>query len=91
MALRKTVKHTGQIKKLHNMKIYVSTKPRAKKEEVKKVDKTHFVVSVTEPPVDGAANHAVIKTLSEYFKIRPNKIIMISGSTSRQKIFEIII
>lgn len=72
------------------MKIFVSVKPRAKKTEVKKIDETHYSVAVTEPPVDGAANHAVIKALSEYFNIRPNKILMISGFNSRQKVIEIV-
>ncbi|MCL5970289.1 MAG: DUF167 domain-containing protein [Patescibacteria group bacterium] len=71
------------------MKIFVTARPRAKKEEVKKIDDTHFIVSVTEPPVDGAANHGVIKALSDYFKVRPNRIIMVSGFNSRQKIFEL--
>ncbi|MDO8658320.1 MAG: DUF167 domain-containing protein [Candidatus Levybacteria bacterium] len=71
------------------MKIFVTAKPRAKKEEVEKIDDIHYHVAVVEPPMGGEANHAVIKALSVYLKIRPNKIIMISGFNSRQKIFQI--
>lgn len=71
------------------MRIFVTAKPKAKKEEVKKIDDAHYYVGVVEPPVDGAANHGVIKALSKYFKVRPNRIIMLSGFTSREKILEI--
>lgn len=72
------------------MKIYVTAKPRAKKEEVKKIDECHFVVSVKEPPVQGRANTAIIEALAKYFAKPKNKIIMVSGYTSREKIFEVL-
>ena len=38
------------------------------------------------PPVDGKANEAIIKALAKHFKTR---VRMISGQTSRRKIFEV--
>lgn len=71
------------------MKISVVAKPRSKKEYIKKVDHTHYVVAIKEPPVGGKANHAIIKSLAEYFAVTPSGITIISGVTSKQKVFDI--
>jgi len=71
------------------MKIFVKAKPSAKEEEVKKIDDDHFVVSVKEPPVKGKANWAIVRTLAKYFGITSDKVKIISGYTSRQKIIRI--
>ncbi|PIT88970.1 MAG: hypothetical protein COU27_02835, partial [Candidatus Levybacteria bacterium CG10_big_fil_rev_8_21_14_0_10_36_7] len=47
--------------------------------------------AVKEPPVGGKANHAIIKALSEYFKVPLTGVRLISGHTSRQKMFDIAI
>jgi hypothetical protein len=72
------------------MKIFVSVKPSAKEEKVLCLDETHFKVSVKEPPVDGRANWAVIRTLSDYLKKPATSLRIVSGQTSRQKILEIL-
>lgn len=71
------------------MKIFVKAKPKAREEEVLKVDENHFIVAVKEPPVDGKANEAIVRVLSEYFKIPKAQVRIISGQKSRQKIIEI--
>ena len=71
------------------MKIFVKAKPNAREEEVLKVDENHFVVAVKEPPVGGRANEAIVKALSEYFKIPKSQVRITSGHTSRQKVVEI--
>lgn len=72
------------------MKIFVKAKPFAKEEKIDKVDGIHFVVAVREPPVRGAANRAIIKVLAEYFNISVGQINLISGFSSREKVFEVI-
>lgn len=72
------------------MKIFVKVKPKAKENKIEKIDENHFKVSVTEPPVGGKANLAVIVNLAEYLKIPKAKIRIISGQTSRNKIIEIL-
>ena len=72
------------------MKIFIKAKPGAREEKVEKVDETHFVVAVREPPVAGRANMAIIKVMAEYFKVAPSRARIISGFTSRQKVLEII-
>lgn len=71
------------------MKIFVKAKPGSKTEKVEKVDESHFIVSVKEPPRDGKANAAIVRALSDYFNISPSRVSIVSGSESRDKIIEI--
>jgi uncharacterized protein len=83
------------------MKIIVKAKTRAKVEKVERVtqpslglskDKDELViykVSVKEAPVDGKANEAIIKALANYFDVAPSNISLITGQTSKRKVFEI--
>lgn len=72
------------------MKIFVQAKPNAREERVEKIDETHFTVAVREPPVNGLANAAIRKALAGHFKIAPSCVRLISGFSSRNKVFEII-
>lgn len=71
------------------MRIFVKAKPKSKSEYVKRTGDLSFVVVVKEVPEKGKANKAIIKALAEFFSIPASLIILISGQTSRQKIFEI--
>jgi uncharacterized protein YggU (UPF0235/DUF167 family) len=79
------------------MKIFVTAKPRAKIPSIKKLEglfdeqkaSPRFIVAVKEPPVDGRANYTIQKILAEYFKVSPSKIRLISGQSSRSKVFEL--
>ncbi|MBI2068839.1 MAG: DUF167 domain-containing protein [Candidatus Yanofskybacteria bacterium] len=70
------------------MRINVKAKPNSNENKVEKIDDQNFVVSVKEPPVQGRANRAVVKALSEYFHT-PN-VRIVSGRISRQKIVDIL-
>ena len=71
------------------MQINVKVKPSAGRNEIKKIDDTHFEVKVTVPPEKGRANERTIELLSKYFKIPKSKICLIKGETYREKVFEI--
>ncbi|MDP2598277.1 MAG: DUF167 domain-containing protein [Candidatus Liptonbacteria bacterium] len=71
------------------MKIFVKAKPRAKTAGIQKIDDTHFIVSVKEPPSEGRANWAIERTLAEYFNVPVSRVRIVSGHTSRDKIVEI--
>lgn len=73
------------------MKILVKAKTNAKIEKVEKVDKPTIVykVSVKESPIDGKANEAVIKALAKYFDVAKSSVELVSGQTSKQKVFMI--
>lgn len=72
------------------MKLFIKAKPRAYEAKVEKIDDTHFVVSVREPPENGLANRGVVKALAEYFGVAQTRVRIVSGFTSRQKVVEII-
>lgn len=71
------------------MKIFVSAKPSAKKDEVVQLNATHFKVSVKAPPQDGKANDAIEKVLAEFLGLAPSCVRVIKGHTSKNKIVEI--
>lgn len=71
------------------MKIFVKAKPRSKEERVEKIDDTHFVVFVKEPPVQGRANAAISRALAEYFEVPASSILLVSGFASKEKTFEL--
>jgi len=72
------------------MKINVKAKPNAREEKVEKIDENNFVISVKEPPVQGKANAAINRALANYFKVPIFQVKMLSGFTSKQKVFEIL-
>ncbi len=48
-----------------------------------------YKVSVKEAPVAGRANEAIVRALAEYFEVGRARVRLVSGQTSKQKIFEI--
>lgn len=83
------------------MKILVKAKTKAKKDEVvlltlptlgfsEKKEMVTYKVSVTEAPVAGRANLAIAKLLANFFAVPPSRVALITGQTSKQKVFEII-
>lgn len=71
------------------MKIFIEAKPKSKEEKIEKIDEKHFKVWVKEPPHDGKANMAIMKVIIKYFNIRWTDISLVSGFSSRTKVFEI--
>lgn len=84
------------------MRIIVKAKPKAKKEIVELLSKPTlnfegidpepdvYKVLVKEPPIGGQANEAIIKALAKHFNKPSSKVILISGTISKQKIFDIL-
>lgn len=71
------------------MKIFVKAKPSSFQNKIEKTDETSFTVSVTEPPIQGRANRAIVEILAEYFGVLKTSVKIVSGATSRNKIIEI--
>ena len=69
------------------MRINIKAKPNSSENKVDKIDDLNFVVFVKDPPVQGRANRAIIKALSEYFHTPNIRIVL--GHISRNKVVKI--
>lgn len=72
------------------MKIFVKARPNVKQEKVEKINETHFIVSVKEPPKEGKANKAIARALADYFAVAASRVCLVSGFYAKQKTFEIL-
>ena len=80
------------------MRIFVKVKPNSRENKVvppkerlfnSPETKDFYVVFVKEPPKEGKANDAVILGLATYFKCSRSSVRLVSGATSKTKVFEI--
>lgn len=71
------------------MRIFVKAKPGSFKEHVEKVDETHFIIAVREPPEKGLANLVIRKALADFLSISPSRITQLSGFASRNKVYAV--
>ncbi|ATW24945.1 DUF167 domain-containing protein [Candidatus Formimonas warabiya] len=67
----------------------VKVQPRASKSEIAGIIGDAVKLRITSPPVDGAANEAVIRFFADLFRKPAKDIAIISGLLSRNKIVEI--
>lgn len=68
----------------------VRIQPRASKNGVTLMQDGSLKIRLTAPPVDGAANEALVKFLSAILSISKSQVEIVSGHTGRQKIIRII-
>ncbi len=67
----------------------VKVQPRASREEIGEPLGGELRVKVTAPPVDSAANEAVVKLLAKTLGIGRSRVALVRGPTSRHKVFRI--
>lgn len=72
------------------MLLNIKVTPRASKNEVIKLDNENYRVRLTAAPVDGKANIALIKLLSDYFNVAKNRISIVKGDRGKIKLIKII-
>ncbi|MCK9521196.1 MAG: DUF167 domain-containing protein [Dehalococcoidia bacterium] len=71
-------------------RLAVRVTPRASRDEVKGFnDEGALLVRVTAAPTDGAANAAVTKLLAKALGLPSRDVVMVSGASARQKLFEV--
>ncbi len=65
--------------------VAVQVTPRAKKNEIAGWQGEVLRVRLTAPPVDGAANAALVAFLADALGVRKSQVELVGGLTSRQK------
>lgn len=70
-----------------NLKLHVS--PRGSKNEITGWRDDVLCVKLTAPPVEGAANAAVVRFIADALKIRKSQVELVSGDKSREKVVRI--
>ena len=70
------------------MRIVIKVIPNAKQEKIVE-EGGKFKVYLNAPAVEGKANKALIQFLAEHYKTKRNKISIIKGEKSREKVIEI--
>ncbi|MDE2096761.1 MAG: DUF167 domain-containing protein [Patescibacteria group bacterium] len=73
------------------MKITVIVKPNSKKESVEELVDGGLRVSVKEPALEGKANTAAIGVVAKHFNVSRSSVKIVSGLSSRRKVFDIVI
>jgi uncharacterized protein (TIGR00251 family) len=63
----------------------VKVQPRAAKNQIGTVQGNELKIQVTAPPVDSAANEALVEFLAEQFDCGRNRIEIVRGHKSRHK------
>jgi len=72
------------------MRVTIIAHPNSKKPRVEEDLLGELHVYVSDPPLEGRANEAIIKALSKHFNVNRGHVLFISGTKSKSKTFEII-
>jgi uncharacterized protein len=67
----------------------VRIQPRASKNEIVTMESGGIKIRLTAPPIDGAANEALVKFLAAVLSVPKSHVEIVSGHTSRDKIVRI--
>lgn len=72
------------------MKVSVQVKPGSKKGPLVQASLDgHLLVYIREPAVEGKANAAVVKLISEYYNVPKSSVKIVEGYKSRNKVISI--
>lgn len=71
------------------IRIRVRVQPRSSRNRIAGVYGDAIKLSVTAPPVDGAANTAVIALLADVFDVPKGAVAIVAGRTSRDKVVQV--
>ena len=73
----------------HGARVDLRVVPRASRTKIDGVRGGRLVVRVTAPPVDDAANRAVVETLAEALDLPRSAVRIVAGATGRNKSVEL--
>ena len=69
-----------------SVRITVRAKPRAKTSRVVRAEGLSIEVALAAPPVDGAANEALVRVLAEVLDVPRGAVSLVRGASGRQKV-----
>lgn len=69
------------------LKLHIT--PRGSRNEIIGRRGDALCVKITAPPVEGAANEAIVKFIADALGVRKNKVEIVSGGKSREKTLRI--
>ena len=70
-------------------RINIRVIPRAKRDDVEGRRGDAFVVRLQAPPVEGAANKALVKILAKKLGVRSGDVTIVAGHKARDKVIEV--
>ncbi len=71
------------------MRFLIRVHPRGQRDQVIGLIGNAFKVQVTAPPVDGAANEAVVALLAHWLAVPRRTVSIVRGQTGRDKVVEV--
>jgi uncharacterized protein (TIGR00251 family) len=71
------------------VRLSVRVQPRASRSEVVGIHGDALKIRLSAPPVDGAANAALIEFLADIFAVGRRSVRILAGESSRSKVVEI--
>ena len=71
------------------MKIKIKVVPGARKQEIIQMSDGSLKIKLHSQPVRFKANKELIEVLANYYNVQKDKISIVSGYSSRQKVIEI--
>ncbi|HJU74627.1 MAG TPA: DUF167 domain-containing protein [Gemmatimonadaceae bacterium] len=73
----------------HGVRFSVHVQPRAASTEVRGIRNGALYVRLQAPPVDGAANDALVKLLASSLGVSRRAIRVVAGATARHKVVDV--
>jgi uncharacterized protein (TIGR00251 family) len=74
---------------IESITVSIRIQPRASKNEITRMENGGLKIRLTAPPVDGAANDALVRFLADALSVPRSQVDIVSGYTSRDKIVRI--
>jgi uncharacterized protein len=71
------------------VRLTIRAKPRASKSRVVRAEGLSLEVALAAPPVDGAANDALLELLADALSVRRSALQLVLGQASKHKVVEV--
>lgn len=71
------------------VRLTIRAKPRASKSRIVRVEGMSLEVALAAPPVDGAANSALLELLADALSVRQSALKLVLGQASKHKVVEV--